>query len=566
MATPQKKKLEDEMLAEQIRRNEERQRQMQREIEEERRKLAEIERRAKEEAEKRLREKDLEIERLKKQREEEQRERELLERQRRELEEARDEALRKLKLEQLEAQRKAQEQRDKELEAEVERRLEERRKAEELQKAQSEAITKLMEAKREELKMKEFIMSRIAQENALVTLSVRYSNKIIAVTWGLGKDYKAAPNDWIGFYKVGQRNEKYREYIKTNGERKGSHNFTAPKTPGLYIFKYFSAGTYNEVACSDVIHIGPQLSLNASLVPAQSAQNKKWTIELQCTLNAGELTTSDWVGLYAASEKSNRRYIAMKYLAPMKVGESMVLTFDAPRTPGDYVFRFFPSRCRYTHVATSNRVRVENRDALHVETVRDDKTGRIVKLRVRAVIHSVDPNVSDYVAVYRIDAPNNSYVSYAYYDHSRPFIEIPPPTAIGSYEVRFHSALQSKYADVCRSSTFHVENTDWVKAEVTPGLVAVSWDIHSQPKSTWDWVGIFRVGASNHQYVSYKYVLPDSSALVRSNSIRVVAMLAHTHPQTFDAPKEPGDYEVRYFSYHVGTYADFRKSAPFKIA
>lgn len=549
MAAHQRKQLEDEMLSEQHRRNEERQRQMLKELEEERKELAERERRAKAEAEKRIREKDEEINRLRKQQEEEKKERERLEEQRLALEKARDEAMHQLRLQQIEAERKAREEREKLLEAEVERRLAERRKAEEERREEEARLAKERQAKEDELKTKELLVSRIIQEQALVTLSVRYSQKLIAVSWGVGKDFKPSPNDWIGFYKVGQPNEKYREYIKTRGEPRGSHNFAAPKTPGLYVFKYFSGSGYNEVASSDVLHIGPKLNLNATYIaPSEASARNSGKIEVEYTLLSGELTTSDWFGLYAAAERNNRRYIATQYLTPVEAGQSGKIVFDAPRAPGDYVVRFFPSRCKYTHVTMSNRIRIENRDVLKVETIKDERTGRILKLRITAEIFSVAPSASDYVAIYSLGAPNNSYHSYAYYDHTKPYVELSAPTAIDSYEVRFHSAHQSKYADVCRSEPFHVQNTDWVKAEVAGGLVAVSWDIHSQPRSPWDWVGIFRVGAPSNKYYAYKYIDTSSCAL------------------TFEVPTEPGEYEARYFSNNLGKYTDFRKSRSFTVA
>jgi len=72
--------------------------------------------------------------------------------------------------------------------------------------------------------------------------------------------------------------------------------------------------------------------------------------------------------------------------------------------------------------------------------------------------------------------------------------------------------------------------------------------VHSQTKTSWDWVGIFAVGAANTKYLQYKYIDPHSTAL------------------TFDVPMAHGTYEARYFSYNLGKYADFRKSKTFQVA
>lgn len=343
-------------------------------------------------------------------------------------------------------------------------------------------------------------------------------------------------------------NAKYREYIKTNGEREGSHHFTAPKTPGLYQFRYFREGTYNEIAHSDLIHIGPQMVITAALNPAENGAGKE-RIDITYVLNSGEVTTSDWFGLYPAEEKNNKNYLAMRYIQASEVPlKKVVFSFDAPRTPGDYVVRFFPSRCRYTSTAQGNPVRILNRDKLSLEVVKDPSTQRPLTVRVHYEMRSVDVTPKDYIALYKTSAPNNAYVTYTYVDPTKNVVEIPAPAEIDQYEARYHSASKSRYADVARSNSFTVPNTDVVTAEIASGVLTVSWTIHSQPRSTWDWVGIFPKSAPNHKYLAFKYVDPASSALV------------------FDVPKEHGVYEARYFSNALGKYTDFRKSREFHIA
>jgi hypothetical protein len=400
----------------------------------------------------------------------------------------------------------------------------------------------------EEIKHKELLVSRIVQQSALVTLGVRYGAKTIIVSWSLGADLKAAPSDWIGFYKLGMSNEKYREYIKTVGDREGSHHFTAPKTPGLYQFKYFREGSYNEVAHSDLIHIGPQLVITCALTSVDNGAGKE-RVDVTYVLNSGEVTTSDWFGLYHAEEKNNKNYLSMRYIQSSETTtKKVVFSFDAPRTPGDYVVRFFPARCRYTSTAHGNALRVLNRDKLTLEVTKDSATQRPLLVRVRYEIRSVDVSPKDYIALYKNSASNNSYISYAYVDPAKNLVELPAPAEVDQYEARYHSATQSRYADIARSISFAVPNTDVVAAEIASGVLTVSWAIHSQPRSSWDWVGIFAKGSVNTKYVTFKYIDSASSALV------------------FEVPKEHGVYEARYFSNALGKYADFRKSKEFHIA
>jgi len=37
--------------------------------------------------------------------------------------------------------------------------------------------------------------------------------------------------------------------------------------------------------------------------------------EVTYSVQSGELTTSDWFGLYRAEEKDNKKYLAMRYVA-----------------------------------------------------------------------------------------------------------------------------------------------------------------------------------------------------------------------------------------------------------
>lgn len=157
--------------------------------------------------------------------------------------------------------------------------------------------------------------------------------------------------------------------------------------------------------------------------------------------------------------------------------KKVVFSFDAPRTPGDYVVRFFPSRCRYTSTAQGNPVRILNRDKLSLEVVKDPSTRtsslfrlfcleayspfteRPLTVRVHYEMRSVDVTPKDYIALYKTSAPNNAYVTYTYVDPTKNVVEIPAPAEIDQYEARYHSASKSRYADVARSNSFTVPST-----------------------------------------------------------------------------------------------------------
>jgi len=172
-----------------------------------------------------------------------------------------------------------------------------------------------------------------------------------------------------------------------------------------------------------------------------------------------------------------------------------------------------------------------------------DSNNRIDRIKVYYELYSILPTSSDWIGFYKKGFENNYYITYKYVDPRVPFVDFEGPREITEYDFRYHSGSQSKYSDVVRSSLFAVENTDRVLAEFDGGVIAVSWDIHSQEKTTSDWVALFKVGETNNKnYIQYKYVDNNSNATV------------------FIAPVEKGQYEVRYFSYNLGKYVDFRKS------
>jgi len=491
MNAQQKEKLEEDMKKEQEKRLNERKERLQKEIEDERQRLADLEKKFIDEEVRHAR--------------------------------AMQEKLEKLEKEQAE---------------EV---LDEKRQDEEHQK-------KEIQKKKDDIAHKEFLVSKIMQQAALCTLSVRYGIKTIVVSWSLGEDMKSLPGDWIGFYKIGMPLQQYRNCVKTGGVRQGHEHVSAPKTPGLYQFKYFIDGSYNEVATSDVIHIGPQVTLCAQLVE-DASDEKNNMIEVSYTLNGGELSADDWFGLYNATENNNKSYITY-YKIGKKLNNSIrssSFQIPAPRSPGDYVIRFFPALCGYTFVSKSNNVRIVNKDKLTTELIKDESNGRIKNIKVFWDIHSVDPSTYDYVALYKHDALNYYYEEYKYVDLQNNFVIFEAPCSIDTFNIRYHSSSQSKYIDVARTDPIEILNTDIVTATVDNGLITVTWDIHSQPHTNWDWIGIYKKGTTiNKNYIDYKYIDTTNKVLVFT-------------------VKQAGEYEARYFSYRLGKYVDFRKSNTFVV-
>jgi len=421
---------------------------------------------------------------------------------------------------------------------EVGNRAENEKRDKELQ----EEVTRLTDG----IAQKELIVSKIVQQGALCTLSVRYGVKTIVVSWTLGEDMKPMLGDWIGFYKVGQPAQKYKRAIKTAGTRQGHEAIPVPKTPGLYHFKYFIDGGYNEVCISDVIHIGPQMTIKTTLIedPESSKNNE---IEVSYSLKGGELSYSDWFGLYNAAESNNKNYVIFHRIGDDTNKSTHTFRLPAPRHPGDYNIRFFPNLCGYNFVAKSNILRVINKDKLNIELITENNNARVKVIKVTWDIHSVDVSSYDYIALYKQDSLNNYYETFQYVDMKVGYLTFEAPREIAQYNLRYHSSSQSKYIDISRSDSISIQNTDSVNVMVDGHIVKVSWDIYSQTKTAWDWVGIFEEGSDNHTYLICQYVDPKTDVLV------------------FQPVPSGNKYEARYFSSKVGKYVDFRKSPVFTI-
>jgi len=127
------------------------------------------------------------------------------------------------------------------------------------------------------------------------------------------------------------------------------------------------------------------------------------------------------------------------------------------------------------------------------------------------------------------------------------YLSFEAPREIAQYNLRYHSSSLSKYIDIARSDSISIQNTDSVNVMVDGHIVKVSWDIYSQTKTAWDWVGIFEEGSDNHTYLMCQYVDPKTDVLV------------------FQPVPSGKKYEARYFSSKVGKYVDFRKSPVFTI-
>lgn len=330
--------------------------------------------------------------------------------------------------------------------------------------------------------------------------------------------------DWIGLYKVGESNYAYRWWTYTYGATSGSRNVTAPADPGTYEFRYLQNNGYTDVARSNTIAVGPVYTVTASPSTATLGQS----LTVSWTAPAGRPYT-DWIGLFKAGS-SNYSYIWWRYTQGATSGSFSV---PGPVDPGDYEFRYLVNNA-YTSVAASNRVKVEPTGG---GTYTLEATPTTVTSGEAITVSWTAPSGrpwSDWIGLYRVGASNYSYGWWNYTNGTTSgSFNVLAPAEPGQYEFRY--LLNNGYTDTARSGTITV-NQDSTTYSLTPSAtsvkvgssMSVSWTAPAG-RPYWDWIGIFKVGASNYEYGWYVYTSGATSGTAN-----------------LTAPSLPGSYEFRY--------------------
>jgi len=153
------------------------------------------------------------------------------------------------------------------------------------------------EKKQLEEKLKQFEKER--QQAANYTLKLEYSTaqQTANIYWQMSS---ATAYDWIGLYKFHeQSNKNYIQAYKTKGESKGIMAVPTPSSPGVYQYRLFLNGSYEDVARTEAMYIGARLELFSSFIE----DGKK--IRLTWVIKSGVLNKNDWIGFYRSDKRGN---------------------------------------------------------------------------------------------------------------------------------------------------------------------------------------------------------------------------------------------------------------------
>lgn len=264
----------------------------------------------------------------------------------------------------------------------------------------------------------------------------------IAVEWEV-RSGDTTSYDWIGMYplKSPTLNKHYLTYqYKGKGDKKGSVTFYAPQYYGEYEFRYFLNGSYESVARSEKLKVGPQIQLEAT------RQQQK--IAVKWSKTSGNEYSRAWIGLYLKSEANNKQYITWEYANK----PNTEVLFDSPIKPDEYEFRFFTNS--YEDVARSNTIHIEGKDTL-VVTVADG----MVNVKVNIV--TVDPyQASAWVGLYfKEEKDHRQWRRYRYFKEHKTEIQFKAPATVGIYEARLFA--NGTYEPLLRSEPFQLEGRKW---------------------------------------------------------------------------------------------------------
>jgi len=132
----------------------------------------------------------------------------------------------------------------------------------------------------------------------------------------------------------------------------------------------------------------------------------------------------------------------------------------------------------------------------------------------------------DYLTVVPTDAPDGKYTKYAY-TRKGPVVDLVAPLEPGNYQVRYQSDREKGVFARLDITVVGVETTLEAPAEVAAGsVIEVKW---TGPNGPGDYVTIVPADAAPGTYKKYRYTRQGS-------------------PLKLEAPKTPGDYELRYQS------------------
>eukprot|EP00727_Mastigamoeba_balamuthi_P010997 m51a1_g652 hypothetical protein (379) ;mRNA; r:204255-205685 len=130
--------------------------------------------------------------------------------------------------------------------------------------------------------------------------------RTVVAAWSVPEALQVTERDWVGLF-IHDREFRYSAWSLTGGQRSGSCEFPGLAN-GFYSVRYFSCRSGSaECSCvSAPVLVGPAAVVSAAYARPQ----------LLVRWSHGPACKGDWVGVYAAGTRSNRRFLAYAYADP----------------------------------------------------------------------------------------------------------------------------------------------------------------------------------------------------------------------------------------------------------
>ena len=305
--------------------------------------------------------------------------------------------------------------------------------------------------------------------------------------------------DFITLVEAGTPEGQYQTYTYLSNNRNA--NIIAAAKPGNYELRYAAGSGYKTLARTQITI----LESNTTLKSAPTAR-------------VGEMLSVDWSGPNASGdfisvthkdgkEGSYLKYSYTSYGSPAKV--------RVPLEPGDYEVRY-SSGNRYATLARIPLKVIANN--VSVSSVPSALSGSTVSVKW------VGPNSDgDFISAVKKGARNGAYETYTYLNQNPASLVL--PEGEGEYEIRYASGDGYKtLASTTITLTAATASMKVLEPVYTNRPFKVEWQ---GPNNERDYITIVKAGAKEKTWLSYTYT-------------------RWGNPLSIQAPKEAGDYELRY--------------------
>ncbi|MCX6089138.1 MAG: hypothetical protein NTX88_01925 [Candidatus Atribacteria bacterium] len=241
----------------------------------------------------------------------------------------------------------------------------------------------------------------------------------------------------------------------------------------------------------------------------------------------------DWIGLYK-SISSDRDYLIWKYLDGKIAG---TVTFTAPEKEGEYDVRIFEND-GMNRLGKSTVFQVQKstiQPGLHL-----DKDTYLPNEKIKVQFTApAQLDSSAWVGIIPSNVPHGDEtindqndVAYQYLSgKTEGQLVFSAPADPGNYDFRMHNTDSGgkEIATVSFTVAFPQPHLSLNATEFSPGE-SITVHFASSPGNQKDWVGLYKKGAVDRDYLTWKYTEGKKDGSL-----------------TFEAPSDPGEYDARLF-------------------